>query len=108
MDEITLTAHLPGFDLAVSRRPHPSGRGEELFIIGLQPSFQLGPLGEEIVRDFGVALQLRLEQMMAGSLLGISSPVELMAAWNAMALQQMSRQFELLWAPWLGWGRLGR
>jgi len=25
-----------------------------------------------------------------------------------LAVQQMSRQFELFWAPWLGWGKLGR
>jgi hypothetical protein len=108
MDKITLTAHLPGFDIAVSRRPHPSGNGEELFTIGLRPSFQLGPLGEEIIRDFGVAVQQRLEQMMAGSMMGIQSPLELMDAWNAMAMQQINRQFELFWAPWLGWGYLGR
>lgn len=107
MDEMTLTAHLPGFDIAVSRRPHPSGSGEELFTVGMRPSFQLGPLGEEIVRDFGLALQDRLEQMMAGSMMGLQSPFELMAAWNIMAMQQMSRQFELLWAPWLGLGRSG-
>ena len=108
MDEITLTAHLPGFDIAVSRRPHPSGSGDELLTVGLRPSFQLGPLGEDIARDLGLAVQHRLEQMMSGSIIGISSPVEVMVAWNAMAIQLVSRQFELLWAPWLGRGHLGR
>ena len=108
MDQITLTAHLPGFDIAVSRRPHPSGSGEEVFSVGLRPSFQLGPLGEEMVRDFGLAVQQRLEQMLTGSVMGMQSPIEMMSAWNTLAMQQMSRQFELFWAPWLGWGHLGR
>ena len=94
MDEITITAHLPWLDVAVSRIPHPSGNGEEFLTIGLRPSLQLGPLGEEML----LAAQQRAEQMlMAGGLAGLVDPLGLMAAWQQLAMAQV----RWLLAPWL-------
>lgn len=97
MDEITVTAHLPWLDVAISRIPHPSGNGEELLTVGLRPSLQLGPLGEEML----LAAQQRAEQMLMGQgLSGFVDPFGLMAVWQQLAVAQA----RWMLAPWLNFG----
>lgn len=103
MDEITVTAHLPGLDIAIRRRPHPLERGEELLTIGLHPTFQLGPLGEEIV----LAAAQRAQSLLTGGMLAENwmAPYAVLLSWQ----QQMLWQSCLAWSPWLSWlGQSGR
>jgi hypothetical protein len=86
MDEITVTAHLPWLDVAISRIPHPSGNGEELLTIGVRPSLQLGPLGEEMLMGRGLA--------------SFVDPLGLMAVWQQLAMAQA----RWMLVPWLLFG----
>lgn len=90
MEEITVTAHLPWLDVAISRIPHPSGNGEELLTIGVRPSLQLGPLGERMLMGEGLG--------------GLVDPLGLMAAWQQLAMAQA----QWMLAPWLAFGEFSK